>query len=121
MKKGDTLFFHPLLFHASGRNKSTRGRRSMCCHMASANCHYIDVGGTKQDIIARESFSMAQHIMSKRAGIVKGTKNKESLKKIFERPWTHADATLFKMIWHGKSKPTRGKQGLLDPKYVVPP
>jgi phytanoyl-CoA hydroxylase len=36
MKKGDIVLFHPLLIHGSGENKSTKFRKSMCCHFASS-------------------------------------------------------------------------------------
>jgi phytanoyl-CoA hydroxylase len=38
MQPGDTLLFHPLLVHGSGRNKSTGFRRSISVHFASGAC-----------------------------------------------------------------------------------
>ena len=38
MEPGDTLFFHPLLLHGSGRNKSSSFRRSISTHYASFEC-----------------------------------------------------------------------------------
>jgi phytanoyl-CoA hydroxylase len=38
MEPGDTLFFHPLLLHGSGRNRSDDFRRSISVHYASADC-----------------------------------------------------------------------------------
>ena len=38
MQPGDTLLFHPLLVHGSGRNKSTGFRRSISVHFASGEC-----------------------------------------------------------------------------------
>lgn len=38
MQPGDTLLFHPLLVHGSGRNKSTRFRRAISVHFASGEC-----------------------------------------------------------------------------------
>ena len=38
MQPGDTLFFHPLLVHGSGRNRSTGFRRAISAHFASPNC-----------------------------------------------------------------------------------
>lgn len=35
MEKGDTVFFHPLLIHGSGRNR-TQGFRKVCVHVAAA-------------------------------------------------------------------------------------
>ncbi len=34
---GDTLFFHPLLLHGSGRNKSTHFRRALSAHFVAAD------------------------------------------------------------------------------------
>ncbi|XP_077614614.1 phytanoyl-CoA dioxygenase, peroxisomal [Crocuta crocuta] len=49
MEKGDTVFFHPLLIHGSGLNKTQGYRKTISCHFASADCHYIDVKGTSQE------------------------------------------------------------------------
>ncbi len=38
MDPGDTLLFHPLLVHGSGRNRSDRFRRAISSHYASAAC-----------------------------------------------------------------------------------
>jgi len=38
MEPGDTLFFHPLLLHGSGRNRSRGFRRSISVHYASIDC-----------------------------------------------------------------------------------
>uniref|UniRef100_A0A9L0S125 Phytanoyl-CoA dioxygenase, peroxisomal n=1 Tax=Equus caballus TaxID=9796 RepID=A0A9L0S125_HORSE len=84
MEKGDTVFFHPLLIHGSGRNKTQGFRKAISCHFASANCHYIDVKGTSQENIekevvrfANELFKVKQDINLKdvwrfRARLVKG-------------------------------------------------
>lgn len=42
MQPGDTVFFHPLLLHGSGRNKTSGFRRSISAHYASARCTYLD-------------------------------------------------------------------------------
>ena len=42
MQRGDTLFFHPLLIHGSGRNRSTDFRRAISSHYASAECEQPD-------------------------------------------------------------------------------
>lgn len=42
MEAGDTVFFHPLLIHGSGVNRSTRTRRAISCHYASSECNYIN-------------------------------------------------------------------------------
>jgi phytanoyl-CoA hydroxylase len=41
MQPGDTVFFHPLLLHGSGRNRSNGFRRAISAHYASAACRYI--------------------------------------------------------------------------------
>lgn len=38
MAAGDTLLFHPLLIHGSGRNRSDACRRAISCHYAAAGC-----------------------------------------------------------------------------------
>lgn len=38
MQPGDTLFFHPLLIHGSGRNRSNAFRRTISAHFASKRC-----------------------------------------------------------------------------------
>uniref|UniRef100_H0WX33 Phytanoyl-CoA dioxygenase, peroxisomal n=1 Tax=Otolemur garnettii TaxID=30611 RepID=H0WX33_OTOGA len=54
MEKGDTVFFHPLLIHGSGQNKTQGFRKAISCHFASSDCHYIDVKGTSQENIEKE-------------------------------------------------------------------
>ncbi len=38
MNPGDTILFHPLLLHGSGRNRSTGFRRAISAHYASTDC-----------------------------------------------------------------------------------
>ena len=38
MQPGDTLLFHPLLVHGSGRNRTDEFRRAISVHYASAKC-----------------------------------------------------------------------------------
>ncbi|CAD5117938.1 unnamed protein product [Dimorphilus gyrociliatus] len=64
MEQGDTVFFHPLLIHGSGSNKTNGFRKAISCHYASSNCEYIDVEGTVQENIAKEVLEIA----SRRAG-----------------------------------------------------
>ncbi|XP_070802722.1 phytanoyl-CoA dioxygenase, peroxisomal [Pituophis catenifer annectens] len=66
MEKGDTVFFHPLIIHGSGRNRTEGFRKAISCHYASSDCYYIDVKGTTQEIlekeveeVARQKFNMA--------------------------------------------------------------
>jgi len=60
MQPGDTVFFHPLLIHGSGRNNSQRFRKAISCHYASTECHYEDASGTVQEDIAKELEEMAR-------------------------------------------------------------
>ena len=43
MEKGDTVFFHPILIHGSGANRSKGFRKAISCHYAASECNYIDV------------------------------------------------------------------------------
>lgn len=58
MDIGDTVFFHPLLIHGSGMNKTKGFRKSISCHYASADINYIDVKGSIQDGVEKEVFEM---------------------------------------------------------------
>ncbi|KAM5172621.1 phytanoyl-CoA dioxygenase, peroxisomal-like [Mantella aurantiaca] len=62
MEKGDTVFFHPLLVHGSGMNKTAGFRKAISCHYASSDCHYIDVKGTTQENIEQEVSELAQKL-----------------------------------------------------------
>lgn len=42
MQSGDTVFFHPLLIHGSGVNKSKRTRRAISCHYATVDYNVAD-------------------------------------------------------------------------------
>lgn len=66
LKKGDIVFFHPLLIHGSGENKTAGFRKSMCCHFAASECKYIPIDGTVQELVAKEIMSYA----SKKFGAV---------------------------------------------------
>ncbi|NXG64014.1 PAHX protein, partial [Hemiprocne comata] len=77
MEKGDTVFFHPLLIHGSGINKTSGFRKSISCHFASSECHYIDVKNTTQENlekevveIAREKYNMTSVELRVRLGCV---------------------------------------------------
>ncbi len=53
MAPGDTLLFHPLLVHGSGRNKSAGFRRAIAAHYASADCERPDVPHKRQPVMKR--------------------------------------------------------------------
>eukprot|EP00743_Colponemidia_sp_Colp-15_P001113 GILK01001225.1.p1 GENE.GILK01001225.1~~GILK01001225.1.p1 ORF type:complete len:344 (-),score=51.82 GILK01001225.1:128-1159(-) len=59
MEPGDTVFFHPLLIHGSGTNRTQGYRKSISCHYASAKCHYVDITGTYHAPLADEIMSYA--------------------------------------------------------------
>uniref|UniRef100_A0A8C3VQB7 Phytanoyl-CoA dioxygenase, peroxisomal n=1 Tax=Catagonus wagneri TaxID=51154 RepID=A0A8C3VQB7_9CETA len=59
MEKGDTVFFHPLLIHGSGRNKTQGFRKAISCHFAASDCEYIEIKGTSQEKIGREIEDLA--------------------------------------------------------------
>jgi len=60
MEAGDTVFFHPLLVHGSGMNKTKGFRKSISCHYAASECQYIDVDGTSQEMLNKEIFEVAK-------------------------------------------------------------
>nr|XP_045596155.1 phytanoyl-CoA dioxygenase, peroxisomal-like isoform X1 [Procambarus clarkii] len=60
MEKGDTVFFHPILLHGSGDNRTKHFRKAISCHYAASECHYIDVRGTSQENIGNEVVELAK-------------------------------------------------------------
>ena len=40
MEPGDTVFFHPIILHGSGRNKTDGFRRAISAHYASSQCEW---------------------------------------------------------------------------------
>jgi len=86
MEPGDTLFFHPLLIHGSGRNNSGRYRKAISCHYASTSCHFEDLHGTVQEEMSKEIEQMA---------IKRGVE------------------LSFSDIWRMKSRLIQGKEGTL--------
>jgi len=56
MQPGDTVFFHPLILHGSGRNRSDGFRRAISSHYAGADCVYppgVDTGGAARYRLVR--------------------------------------------------------------------
>ena len=51
---GDTVFFHPILIHGSGPNRTQGFRKAISCHYSCAEMKFIDVHGTTQENIAKE-------------------------------------------------------------------
>eukprot|EP00794_Sanderia_malayensis_P006979 gene6979-7764_t len=60
MEAGDTVFFHPILIHGSGTNRTKRFRKAISCHYASSHCHYIDIKGTSQEKLEEEIIQLAK-------------------------------------------------------------
>jgi len=58
MEIGDTVFFHPLLIHGSGRNLSKGYRKAISCHYASSDCHFETC--VVQEDVAKEIEEMAR-------------------------------------------------------------
>lgn len=62
MDKGDTVFFHPHLLHGSGPNKTKGFRKAISCHYANSDCVFVDVTGTTQERLGRESETLAKKL-----------------------------------------------------------
>ncbi|TKR87404.1 hypothetical protein L596_011806 [Steinernema carpocapsae] len=61
MEAGDTVFFHPLLVHGSGANRTAGFRKAISCHYANDDwCHYVEVSGTSQQTAIDEVRDMAR-------------------------------------------------------------
>ncbi|KAI9019872.1 hypothetical protein DFJ74DRAFT_674746 [Hyaloraphidium curvatum] len=57
MAPGDTIFFHPMIIHGSGFNRTKECRKSITVHYASSRSRYFPPqvhSGTVQEYIARE-------------------------------------------------------------------
>lgn len=54
MEKGDTVFFHPILIHGSGANRTQGFRKAISCHYAASECEYMNVDGTFQEAFKLE-------------------------------------------------------------------
>lgn len=54
MTKGDTVFFHPILIHGSGPNRTQGFRKAISCHYSCAEMEFIDIQGTSQENVAKE-------------------------------------------------------------------
>ncbi|KAI6653417.1 Phytanoyl-CoA dioxygenase, peroxisomal isoform X1 [Oopsacas minuta] len=59
MNAGDTVFFHPLIIHGSGTNKTDGFRKAISGHFANTDCYYIRVDGTTQQMLQDEIKSLA--------------------------------------------------------------
>ncbi|GMT25574.1 hypothetical protein PFISCL1PPCAC_16871, partial [Pristionchus fissidentatus] len=62
---GDTVFFHPLIIHGSGANRSDGFRRAISCHFANGDaCHY-DANAKADDETRKEMTEMVEDRMAK--------------------------------------------------------
>jgi len=85
MNAGDTVFFHPLLIHGSGANRTDGFRKAISCHYASTDCDYITVKGTSQENIENEILAIAKkkgldiddmkYVFQVRGRLVRGVEN----------------------------------------------
>jgi phytanoyl-CoA hydroxylase len=90
MEPGDTLFFHPVLLHGSGTNRTNGFRKAISCHYANGSrCHYIEVKGTTQENIADE------------------------VNEIAKKKYGQDIEVDFKDIWYMKSRPVYGPRANL--------
>lgn len=58
MQAGDTVFFHPLLIHGSGTNRTEGFRKAISCHYADSGCEYIDCEDDIQGLISKEAMEV---------------------------------------------------------------
>ncbi|CAH1265761.1 PHYH [Branchiostoma lanceolatum] len=58
MEKGDTVFFHPLLIHGSGMNRTQGFRKAISGHYYQTDSTIIDVTGTVQEKGQKETVEM---------------------------------------------------------------
>jgi phytanoyl-CoA hydroxylase len=96
MEKGDTVFFHPLLWHGSGRNLTPRFRKAICCHFGSGDCRFIDVKGTLQQELEDEVKELSK-IKFKRLGVENVTDEMLASMKMAD-------------VWEMKSRVVQGDQ-----------
>ncbi|CAB3409147.1 unnamed protein product [Caenorhabditis bovis] len=86
MNPGDTVFFHPYLYHGSGANRSGGFRKAISCHYANYDeCRYFDAKGTLLEEAEKEIIE----IMKKNP---KRYKLAEGQKLNFERFWRNRSA-----------------------------
>ncbi|XP_076329292.1 phytanoyl-CoA dioxygenase, peroxisomal-like isoform X2 [Tachypleus tridentatus] len=62
MGAGDTIFFHPILIHGSGANRTNGFRKAISCHYAASECEYIDIRGTSQENIGEEVIQLVSKL-----------------------------------------------------------
>ena len=65
MEAGDTVFFHPLLVHGSGMNRTDGFRKAIACHYAAASAPFTDVAGTVQEPMMNEALG----VLARKVGV----------------------------------------------------
>jgi len=65
MDIGDTVFFHPLLIHGSGSNKSDHYRAAISCHFSSARNHYVGSKDMNHEAFEKEMGETFQKVVKK--------------------------------------------------------
>jgi phytanoyl-CoA hydroxylase len=98
MNKGDTVFFHSLLWHGSGRNQTPNFRKAISCHFVSGDCRFISVKNTIQEPLEDEIKEMAK-IKFGKSGSHLTDKDLESFQMSF--------------VWEMKSRVVQGGQMIL--------
>ncbi|XP_035737403.1 phytanoyl-CoA dioxygenase, peroxisomal-like [Vespa mandarinia] len=88
MKPGDTVFFHPLLIHGSGINRSNGSRKAISCHYASSDCYYIEAKTPTEK------------------------QNQNEILMAFKKRFPNSNVT-YEDIWRLKSKLVRGARSSL--------
>ncbi|XP_060601683.1 phytanoyl-CoA dioxygenase, peroxisomal-like [Ruditapes philippinarum] len=91
MEAGDTVFFHPLLIHGSGANRTKGFRKAISCHYCTGHCNFVNLKGTLQQTIEDEVLELAE----KRTGIPK-------------------DQIRYEDIWKFRSRVVKGKASFHD-------
>ncbi|KAH9255310.1 hypothetical protein BASA81_006762 [Batrachochytrium salamandrivorans] len=104
MEKGDTIFFHPLIWHGSGRNLTPNYRKAISCHFVSGECHFIDVKHTIQEELETELIDMLTTKMRKRGMEI----TPEMLSTV-----------KMSSIWEAKSRICQGDQFIQDEREQV--
>lgn len=60
MEEGDTVFFHPLLIHGSGTNRTQGFRKSISCHYANSKSEVLKEVEPEQKLIKDEVISVTK-------------------------------------------------------------
>ena len=97
MQEGDTVFFHPLLIHGSGTNRTQGFRKAISCHYASSQCAFIDVAGSPQETLAIETVS----VVARKQGWPVDNMSKKDMMQLFNAGWAN------------KSRLVAGREGTL--------